>query len=68
MSLVAEFRSPLIQAPYSPGRGRVGARPEGYLSSPAFRGIEGDRDFDTKEKSRWGELGKSAFILLPACF
>lgn len=67
MSLVAEFRSLLIQAPYSPGRGRVGD-PEGSVSSPADRGIEGDRDFDTKEKSRWGELGKSAFILLPACF
>jgi len=67
MSLVAEFRSPLIQAPYSPASGAVGG-PEGSLSSPADRGIEGDRDFDTKEKSRWGELGKSAFILLPACF
>jgi len=64
MSFVAEFRSPLIQAPYSPGRGGL----EGSLSSPALRGIEGDRYFDTKEKSRWGEVGKSGFILLPACF
>ena len=68
MSLVAEFRSPLIQTPYSPGRGGVGAGSEGSLSSPALRGIEGTQDFDTQEKSRWGELGKSAFILLPACF
>ena len=63
MSLVAEFRSPLIQAPYSPASGRVGG-PEGSLSSPALRGIEGDRGGSRllyKGKVQMGRIGKICF-------
>ena len=61
MSLVAEFRSPLIEAPYSPASGGVGGPTRGFSFLSRLKGDWGRSRLRYKGKVQMGRIGKICF-------